>query len=211
MTKKSYAHKQGECEASENELKEITQLLSRLGQEKLVLNEQLKNLNADSPFAEEYRNDSHQLKQKQSAIQQLRADVEAIETRINSTRTQLEIVRHELEVTRGDEADYERENERLRSLLDIKRGVIPSNKIPASMSNGSLAKQVSNSANIMKSSQSNGSLRSATPKGTCFLLLVFLEMCRIFILLFWFYYVFLLFYFYFFIFWLVFEFSRYYW
>lgn len=198
MTKKSYGHKQGECEVAENELKEITQMLARLGQEKLVLNEQLKNLNADSPFAEEYRNDSHQLKQKQSAIQQLRAEVEAIETRINSTRTQLEIVRHELEVTRGDEADYERENERLRSLLDIKRGVVPSNKIPASMSNGSLAKQVSNSANIMKSSQSNGSLRSATPKGTCFLLLVFPNVSYFYSSFIWFYYVFFAFLFFFF-------------
>lgn len=147
-------------------------MLSRLAQEKLVLNEQLKNLNQDSPFAEEYRNDSMQLKQKQSALQQLRADLEAIESKINSTRTQLEIVKHELEVNKSDQAEYGKENERLQSLLDIKKGNTTTT-MSNSISNGSLGgvggvpmmnKQVSNPA-LVKSSQSNGNLRSATPKG----------------------------------------------
>ena len=165
VTRKSYAQKQGECEHAEKELRDVTMMLTRLAQEKLVLNEQLKNLNADSPFAEEYRNDSMQLKQKQTAIQQLRADLEAIESKINSTRTQLEIVKHELEVARTDQTEHERENDRLQSLIDIKRGVVPAtSKMVGSMSNGSLAKQTTNST-VIKSSQSNGSLRSATPKG----------------------------------------------
>lgn len=178
--RKSYALKQAECELAERELKEITSMLTRLAQEKLVLSEQLKNLNADSPFAEEYRNDSSHLKQKQTAIQQLRTDLEGIEERVNATRTQLEIVKHELEVARADQAEYVRENERLMSLLDIKRGNVPSASVAAasaansmpkltgSMSNGSLVKQVSASSaatSAVKSSQSNGSLRSATPRG----------------------------------------------
>ena len=176
VTRKGYGNKQTDCEVAEKELKEVTTMLARLGQEKLVLNEQLKNLNADSPFAEEYRNDSSLLKQKQSIIQQLRAELESMEEKINTTRTQLEIVKHELEVSRNDESELVRENDRLQSLIDIKRGnvgpvaviaAVSASKLVGSMSNGSLVKQVSNPT-LVKSSQSNGSLRSATPKGIGF-------------------------------------------
>jgi len=125
VTRKSFHVKQSEVELAEKQLREYTQNLNKLSQEKFYLSEQQKNLNQDSPFAEEYRNDSMALKMKQTAIQQLKADLDKLETQINSTRTQLEIIKHEVEVGRADEADYTKENARLEKLLEIKKNNLP--------------------------------------------------------------------------------------
>jgi chromosome segregation ATPase len=128
-------------EFAEKQLREYSQNLNKMSQEKFYLSEQQKNLNQDSPFAEEYRNDSMALKMKQTAIQQLKADLEKLETQINSTRTQLEIIKHEVEVGKADEADYIKENARLEKLLEIKKNNLPngsftnSNTSPLSSSN----------------------------------------------------------------------------
>lgn len=183
-TRRNFVAKQMEVEHAEKELHEYNNKLNRLAQEKLYLVEQQKNLNQDSPFAEQYRNDSTQLKMKQNNMQQLKNELENIEMQINTTRTQLEIRKHELEVTRSDEADLMKENARLEQLLDLKRGNV-------NLSNGSLANRGSPSVtaagymkqsesmssalatknqngsvqNIMKTSQSANSIRSNTPKG----------------------------------------------
>ena len=178
LTRKSYVIKQNEVEHREKELREYTNNLNRLAQEKLYLTEQQKNLNQDSPFAEEYRNDSMTLKQRQSAVQQVKLDLEKIESQINSTRTQLEIIKHELEVKKTDETDFMKENNRLNKLIELKKNSLFGNKNVFTKSESS-SSIVSNSINsnqnhlAFKSSQSTNNIRSVTPKGKSLFLMVY--------------------------------------
>jgi len=194
VTRKSFHVKQSEVELAEKQLRDYTLNLNKLSQDRFYLSEQQKNLNQDSPFAEEYRNDSMALKMKQTAIQQLKTDLEKLETQINSTRTQLEIIKHEVEVGKADEADYTKENARLEKLLEIKKNNLPNgsftttnvsplsaqysnvqaeprttNNLINSNSITSISKfQVDNQpafANGFKNSVSLNNIRSATPKG----------------------------------------------
>ena len=175
-TRRSFASKQAEVENAERELNAYTMKLNRLAQEKLYLVEQQKNLNQDSPFAEEYRHDALALKNKQSAVQHLRAELENVETQMNAARTLLEIRKHELEVSRADENELMKENTRLAQLLELKKGnaniggsvsAIRSNFMKQSESiNSGLTRTASPVVNgVVKTSQSTSSLRSNTPKG----------------------------------------------
>lgn len=135
-TRKSNVLKQNECEILEKELKEYTNSLNRLSQEKLSLNEQLKSLNQDNPFAEEYRHDAGLLKTKEALVNQLRVDLDRLEAQINAARTQLELAKKEFETTKADEIAISKENNRLAKQVDSKRN------------------------------NTTAVLRSATPKGT---------------------------------------------
>jgi intersectin len=173
-TKRSYMSKQSEVETAEKQLRDYTMNMQRLAQEKFMLAEKQKNLNQDNPFAEEYRNDSSQLKQKQTAVQQLKTDLEKMEAQINATRTQLEIMKHELEVTKSDQADFIKENMRLEKLLEIKRANL---NMPQSVSVTDFTSNVANvppsSIGGVRVSQSSNNIRSATPKGNNSLILVY--------------------------------------
>lgn len=178
VTRKSYLLKQNEVELAEKELREYTQNLNRMAQEKLNLTEKQKSLTQDNPFAEQYRNDSAQLKQKQAIVQQLKSELENLEATINSTRTQSEISKHELESIRGDEVDIMKENNRLEKLLDLKRGFTTNsnkNQINKSESsnNFNINNNKSNLSNV-KSSQSVNNLRSATPKGNIYIIFIYI-------------------------------------
>ena len=108
-------------ERAELELKEYTAKLARVAQERLYLSEQQKSVNLDTPFAEEYRNDSQLLKQKQAELQALKSEMEKLDAHINATRTQSEIAKHELDSLSSDARDVEKENERLEKMADMKR------------------------------------------------------------------------------------------
>lgn len=150
------------------------------------MTEQQKNLNQDSPFAEEYRNDSMTLKQRQSAVQQVKLDLEKIESQINSTRTQLEIIKHELEVKKTDETDFIKENNRLNKLIELKKNSLFGNKNVFTKSESS-SSIVSNNINsnqnslAFKSSQSTNNIRSVTPKGKSLFLVIYIFINNFFV------------------------------
>lgn len=151
-TRISNIMKQNECELVEKELKDYTNSLNRLALERLNLNEQLKSLNQDNQFAEEYRHDASLLKTKETLLNQLKLDMDRLEAQISSARTQ--VAKHEFESTKADEIEIAKEDSRLAKQVDMKRDNRIANSRPAS------------STAILKNSQSNGQLRSATPKGT---------------------------------------------
>lgn len=193
-TQRASVVKQAEYESVEKQIREYSQNLSRLGQERLLLSEKQKNLNQDNPFAEEYRNDSMSLKMKQQLVQQLKAELEQIESQINATRTQLEIAKHVLEVSEADAADFLKENNRLEQLLNLKRGggntvqavtngnafAVNGTATPATtnslmnnatrMSNPNISSMTSsgvvNPATLMKTSQSVNSLKASAATAT---------------------------------------------
>lgn len=174
-TRKSYLLKQSEVEIKEKELKEYTQNMSRFSQEKLYLSEQQNGLKIDNPFAEEYRNDMAALKSKQALVSQLKTDLERMESQINTTRTQLEMFKHELEVNKADEREIIKENSRLETLLDLKRGtVMPPNGTNGinhknsfnksdSVSNISAMQNGTTHHQAFKTSLSSNNIRSNTP------------------------------------------------
>ena len=165
-TRRSYLLKQNEVELAEKELKDLTFNLNRLAQEKLYLTEQQKNLNQDSPFAEEYRNDSTLLKQKQANIQQTKLDLDQVESQINTTRTQLEILKHELETKKNDEHDLVKDNDRLEKLVEFKKNSLYGNMNPLPNSQSQSTINLNNTSMKYKTvSQSTNNLRSNTPKG----------------------------------------------
>ncbi len=165
-TRRSYLLKQNEVELAEKELKDLTFNLNRLAQEKLYLTEQQKNLNQDSPFAEEYRNDSTLLKQKQANIQQTKLDLDKVESQINTTRTQLEILKHELETKKNDEHDLVKDNDRLEKLVEFKKNSLYGNMNPLPTSQSQSTFNLNNTSMKYKTvSQSTNNLRSNTPKG----------------------------------------------
>ena len=139
--------------------------LNRLAQEKLYLTEQQKNLNQDSPFAEEYRNDSTLLKQKQAHMNQARIDLDNVESQIKSTRTQLEILKHELESKKSDENDLIKDNDRLEKLVEFKRNSLYGNvnSLPKSESQHPILNKTS--VKYKTPSLSTSNLRPNTPKG----------------------------------------------
>jgi chromosome segregation ATPase len=171
-------------EQAERELNSYTVRLNKLAQEKLYLVEQQKNLNQDSPFAEEYRNESMSLKAKQGTVQQLKAELERVENEINATRTQVEVRKHELEVSRSDESELMRENARLEELVALKRSTVTG--VPPPVGVASLIRQSESTSSALsssarnqatgvastaaaaapvKTSQSTSNVRSNTPKG----------------------------------------------
>ncbi len=168
-TRKSYLLKQNEVELAEKELKDLTYNLNRLAQEKLHLTEKQKNLNQDSPFAEEYRNDSTLLKQKQANIQQTKLDLDKVESQINTTRTQLEILKHELETKKIDEHDLNKDNDRLEKLVEFKKNSLYGNMNVFPKSESQSTMNLNNTSMKYKTtSQSTNNIRSNTPKGIYF-------------------------------------------
>jgi chromosome segregation ATPase len=114
--------KSGEYELVEKQFRELSEVKMRMGQEKFLLNEKLKNMSQDSPFAESYRTEMASLRHEQSALQQAKSESERLDAEIGTMRTQIECLRHEVEMAKGEIADMNRENERLNSLLSLKRG-----------------------------------------------------------------------------------------
>lgn len=164
FTRKSNAIKQSEVENTEKEFREFSTALDRLAQEKYHLNEELKSLNQDSPFAEEYRKESTLLKTKEASVQKLKMDLEKLEQQINSARTQLEMAKHELEVTKSEESDLIKENDRLAKLIDQKRNNLVFNSNRKSIDN--LMNKTASNPTLFKTSQSNSNIqRAETPKG----------------------------------------------
>ena len=163
-TRKSFLLKQSEVEFKEKELRDYTESYARLHQEKIYLNEKQHSLKIDTPFAEEYRNDSAQLKEKQLIINQLKADMERMESQINTTRSQLAIIKSELDDSKTSENDIQNENNRLESLLDMKRPQSYSSNSSSFQGNQTNTNSTSNTV-MFRNSLSTNNIRSATPKG----------------------------------------------
>ena len=138
-----------------------------MSQEKLYLNEKLKQMNQDNPFAETYRNESVQYKQEQMYIQQMKEDAEKLDLDINSLRTQIECLKHTVETTKNEINDLNKENDRVTSLVNLKR-----NDFKLKYSNNPLVAQINQALSFSTTStptnstaQTNNLMRSNTPKG----------------------------------------------
>ncbi|CAF0787535.1 unnamed protein product [Brachionus calyciflorus] len=177
-TRKINSQKQTQLEAAEREMKEFSQKLARLAQEKYHLNEEMKNLNQDSALIEEYNREASLLKSKEMAVLQLKNELSNLEMQISAARTQLEVVKHELEVTKTDENELIKENERLSKLIELKKNSLATvtspkqTAIPSSATTGSLNKinntmptnKTTSSSSLFKQNQFESNSRSGTPK-----------------------------------------------
>ncbi|RNA38129.1 intersectin-1 isoform X7 [Brachionus plicatilis] len=172
-TRKINSEKHAQMEAAEREMKDFSQKLARLAQEKYHLNEELKNLKQDSLANEDLVEQNNHLREKEQSVNQLKQELSKLENQISSARTQLEVVKHELEVTKSDEIELVKENERLSKIIELKKNSLASVANTAKL-NGSLSNSLNKSNNsnsskpvntsISKASQLDDNSRSTTPK-----------------------------------------------
>ena len=179
-TRKINSEKHAKMEVAEREMKDFSQKLARLAQEKFHLNEELKNLKQDNLANDDVISQNNNFKQKEQAVDKLKQELGNLEKQISMARTQLEVVKHELEVTKADEIELAKENERLNRIIELKKNSLATatsttklnGTISSSLnqSNGSVSSKLINTP-VIKTNQQNGTSRSETPKSKILLLL----------------------------------------
>jgi SMC interacting uncharacterized protein involved in chromosome segregation len=164
--KKNLEKKTNECELVERYVKEFTESLRKLSQEKLHLTEKLKQMNQDNPFAESYRNESGQYKQEQIYINKLKEECEKLDFNINSIRTQIECLKHTVEASKNEIMDLYKENDRVNLLVNLKRNDFK-HKYPSNLLCTQINQVLSSSSasTTPTSTPVNNLFRSNTPKG----------------------------------------------